>query len=260
MRQNARGHPHRDAFGAEHEEQRELAGQGDGLLVAAIVAGDELGDFVVEQLRARELRQPALDVARGGGDVAGEDIAEVSLALDEVALVGQHHQRIIDGRIAVGMVLHGFARDVGDFHEAAVINAMEGPENAALDRLQTVRQVRDGAVADDVGGVIEKAAVHAAMQGQLDLAGNKRTRRRRGGDVLGQDVRFAVAVTVAVLVRGGLGRGRRRLAMGGGGRGGMDFAGGVVRGFRDGKFRLVGILFTFGWHGLKKLACSREPA
>ena len=53
VRQNARGHAHRDTFGAEHEQQRQLAGQGDGLLVAAVVAGHKLGDLIIEHLGAR---------------------------------------------------------------------------------------------------------------------------------------------------------------------------------------------------------------
>ena len=67
------------------------------------------------------------------------------------------------------------------------------PEDAALDGLEAVREVGDGAVANDIGGVVEKAAVHAAMERQLDLAGHEGTRRRRHGDILGQDMRGAVA-------------------------------------------------------------------
>ena len=55
VRQDARGHADRNAFGAEHEQQRQLAGQGDGLLVAAIVARHKLGDLIVEHLLARQL-------------------------------------------------------------------------------------------------------------------------------------------------------------------------------------------------------------
>ena len=73
-----------------------------------------------------------------------------------------------------GWILHGVADDVGDLDEAAVVLLVQRPQDAALHRLQAVRQVGDGAVADDVGGVVEEAAVHAAMQRQLDLAGDER--------------------------------------------------------------------------------------
>ena len=134
VRQDARGHAHGDAFGAEHEQQRQLAGQGDRLLVAPVVAGHELGDLVVEHLRARQLGQPALDVARRGGGVAGEDVAEVALALDEVALVGQHHQRVADRGVAVRMVLHRVADDVGDLDEAPVVLVVQAPRGCGAGR------------------------------------------------------------------------------------------------------------------------------
>src|SRR6185437_5675870 len=43
VRQDARGQTDGDAFRAEHERERQFAGQGDRFLVASVVAGDELG-------------------------------------------------------------------------------------------------------------------------------------------------------------------------------------------------------------------------
>ena len=181
--------------------QRQLAGQGDRLLVAAVVAGHELGDLVVEHLRARQFGQPALDVTRRGGGVAGENVAEIALALDEVALVGQHHQRVADGGVAVRMILHRMADHVGDLDEPPVVLFVQRPEDAPLHRLQAVGQIGDGAVADDVGGVVEKAAVHAAMQTAAGFPGVKRDVRDGGGHVLGEDMRRAVAVGGSGLLR-----------------------------------------------------------
>ena len=87
--------------------ERQFAGQRDRLLVAAVVAGNEIGDLVVEDFGARQFGQAAFDVARRGGEVAGENVAEIALAFDEIALVGQHHQRVADGGVAVRMILHG---------------------------------------------------------------------------------------------------------------------------------------------------------
>ena len=70
MRQDARAQPDGDALRAEHEQQRQLGGQRDRLFVAPVVAGDELGELVVENLLAREVGQAALDVARGRRRVA----------------------------------------------------------------------------------------------------------------------------------------------------------------------------------------------
>ena len=81
------------------------------------------------------------------------------------------------------------------------------------------------------------------MQGQLDLAGDKRARRRRRGDVFGEDVSLAVAVAIL----GGLGNGwcavlARRY------RGGMHLSRGGIRSFRDGKLRLVLVLLAVRGH------------
>jgi hypothetical protein len=65
--QDAGGQADRDALGTEHEEERQLAGQRDRLLVAAVVGRNELGELVVEQLRPRQFGQARLDVAGGGG-------------------------------------------------------------------------------------------------------------------------------------------------------------------------------------------------
>ena len=47
------------------------------------------------------------------------------------------------------------------------------PQDAPLHRLQAVREVRNRAVANDVGRVFEKAPVHAPMEWQVDLPGTK---------------------------------------------------------------------------------------
>jgi hypothetical protein len=54
--------------------------------------------------------------------------------------------------------------------EAAVVHVPEGVEDAALDGLQAVVDVRDGAVEDDVGGVVEEpVAVGLGERGLLVL-------------------------------------------------------------------------------------------
>ena len=109
VRQNPAGHPDRDALGAEHQEQRQFRRQRDRLPVSSIVAGHQLREVVVEQFRPRQVREPALDVSRRGGGVAREDVAEVALAFDEVALVDQHDQRVGNRRFAVRVVLRAMA-------------------------------------------------------------------------------------------------------------------------------------------------------
>ena len=141
------------------------------------------------------------------------------------------------------MVLHCVADDVGDLDEAPVVLVVQRPKNAALDRLEAVRQVRDGAVADDVGGVVEEAAVDAAMERQFDLAGDERMRRRRHGDTLGEDVRGAVATFGRLGLRGFV------IAVFRGGRC-VDHARRIIRQFLNRQFLLAGIVLTFGCHGM----------
>ena len=160
VREDVGRHADGDAVGAEHQQERELAREQDRLLVAAVVARDVLRGLLVEDLVAREVREAALDVARGGGLVAGVDVAEVALALDEVALVGEVHERAVDRGVAVRVVEHRAPDDGGDLDEAAVVHLGERVQDAALDGLEAVLDGRDGAVADRVGGELEEVVVH----------------------------------------------------------------------------------------------------
>ena len=162
--QDGGGHAHRDALGAEHEEHGHLGGQLARLLAPAVVAGDELGERLVEERLHGERREAALGVAGGRGLVAGEDVAEVALLLDEVVLVGQHHEGVADGGVAVGVQLHGLADDVGHLVELAVVHLVQGVEDAPLHRLAAVPQVGDGPVDDDVARVLEEVLLHQGLE------------------------------------------------------------------------------------------------
>ncbi len=173
VRQDGGGHAHRDALGAEHQHHRHLGGQRLGLLAAAVVARQRAGQRGVEQHLLRERGQAALDVARGGRAVAGHDVAEVALLLDEeaevevvqrAALVGQHHQRVADRDVAVRVQLHALADDVRDLGELAVVHRRQGVQDAALDRLAAVAQVGDGAVDHHVAGVFEEVPLHERLE------------------------------------------------------------------------------------------------
>jgi hypothetical protein len=57
------GHAHRNALGAQQEQQRDLGRQPDRFLHAAVVGVDEFGQIPVEQGFAGQRRQAAFDVA-----------------------------------------------------------------------------------------------------------------------------------------------------------------------------------------------------
>ena len=151
----------------EHQQQRQLCWERDGFFVATIVARDEFGHLVVEDFIAREFGEAHFDVSRGGGWIARENIPKISLALDQVTLVRQHHQRVRDRNFAVRMVLRAMPGDRRDLDESAIILFVQRPQNAAL-RASTVRKVRNRAVANDVGRVLKKAVVHPPVQRQFD--------------------------------------------------------------------------------------------
>ena len=226
MRQNPRAQAHGDAFRAEHERERQFAGQCDRLFVSAIIAGNEFSDFVVENFRAREFGQTAFDITRRGGRIARINIAKISLAFDEITFVCQHHERVANGSIAVRMILHRMADNIGHFDETSVILVMQRPKDAPLHRFQAVRQIRNRAVADDIAGVFEKSAVHARVQANRAFFGIKRFWRRNILDRLSNDMLCAISISVSA-----------------------DFGGlfrlSVVRYALDRQFRLVRIFFTF---------------
>ena len=56
------------------------------------------------------------------------------------------------------------ADHVRDLVERAVVHLVERPQDTALDGFQAVVDVRDGAVLDDVGGVLDEVAVHHLPQ------------------------------------------------------------------------------------------------
>ena len=168
VRQNLAGEADGDAFDALGEQQREFHRQGDRLLAAAVVAGDPVGGFRVEDDFDGELGEAGLDVARGGRAVAGEDVAPVALGVDEQILLPESDDGVADRLVAVRVVVHRVADDVGDLVVAAVVHFLHGVQDAALDGLEAVVEVRHGALEDDVAGVIEEiVGIHRSKRGML---------------------------------------------------------------------------------------------
>ncbi len=111
--------------------------------------------------------QAALGVTHGGGRVA-VDGAEVALAVDEGVAqregLGQADQGVVDGGVAVGMVVaHDLADDLGALGVLLVVlqaHLLHGVEDAAVDGLEAVAGVGEGAADDDRHGVVEIGAAH----------------------------------------------------------------------------------------------------
>ena len=130
--QDLRRQTHGDAVGALRQQQRELDRQRDGLLLATVVRQHPLGGFLIEDHFGGELRQARLDVTPRGGLVAREDIAPVTLAVDQQVFLPQLHQCVLDRRIAVRVVLHGLSHDVGHLVVASVVDDLHGVQDTPL--------------------------------------------------------------------------------------------------------------------------------
>ena len=128
--------------------------------------------------RLRDLGQPRLGVAHGGGVIA-VDVAEIALPVDQrIALreiLRQPHQRVVDRLVAVRMEL---ADDVAD-HARAFLERRAGVEAQLLHRVQQppvhrlepVARIRQRAVHDGGERVGEIALLQRlAQRDVLDLA------------------------------------------------------------------------------------------
>ena len=160
VRHDLRRHADRDAVAAEHQERRHLRRKHHRLDPPPVVGVDEFGDVVVEQYLMPERRKTALDVPPRRRRTAGQDVAEIPLPGDVILLVGKHHQRIFDRRVAVRMKVHRVADDVRHLVGAPVVHLIERPEHPALHRFETVVDIRNGAVLDDVTRVFQEVPVH----------------------------------------------------------------------------------------------------
>ena len=167
VRQNLGGKTRGDAFGSLGQQQRETHRQFGGLLVSAVIGRHPGGDFLVEDHFLGKLGKTGLDVTGSGVGVSGEDVAPVPLAVDEKTFLPQRHQGTQDGGVSVRMVLHGLSHDVGHLGVAAVVHLGHGVQHAALDRLETVHNVRYGTVQNGIRRIIQVPFLEHA--GQLVL-------------------------------------------------------------------------------------------
>ena len=177
VRRDARRHADGDAFGAVGEQVREAGGQDGGFLVAAVVVVLEVDAFLVDV--ADHLHGQGSHLALGvtggcGAEVAGG--AEVTLAGDEgvAQRPGLHEARegVVDRDVAVRVVVtHDLADDAGGLGErggGAVSAVVHGVQDTAVDGLEAVAHVGQGAPDDDAHGVVEVGALHLLLQ--VDLA------------------------------------------------------------------------------------------
>ena len=113
-------HTDRDALGAVDQEIRDPDRQNRGFLLCLVKIRNEVDDILIQVRQEgvfRDLLQPCFRVTHGRRAVS-LDIAEVAVAVHErnlfLEVLRHHHQRVIDGRVAVRMEFtHGIADDTG---------------------------------------------------------------------------------------------------------------------------------------------------
>ena len=169
VRRDIRRHADGDAGRTVDQQVGNPRGENDGLVFALIEVGSEIDGFLfdVGEHFLGDFRKARFGVAHGRGRIAVHR-AEVSLAVDQrvahVEILRHAHERVVHGRIAVRME---FAEDFADDLRALAVGLRGGEaqlvhaeENAAVDGLEAVAHVGQGAPDDHAHGVIEVRLLH----------------------------------------------------------------------------------------------------
>ena len=190
VRRDLGRHADRDPLGTVDQQVGEPGREDHGLAGAPVVVGPEVDGVLVdvpEHLHGQR-REPALGVPVGGRRVVARR-AEVALPVDQRhphrPRLGQAHQRVVDGRVAVRVVLaHHIADDPGALGVApvrpvpAVVHREEDPR---VHGLEPVPDVGQGTADDDRHGVVDVAALHLDLD--VDRLGPVTSTRRYGSRV-----------------------------------------------------------------------------
>ena len=190
VRRDVGRHADRDPLGAVDQQVREAGRQHLGLALGLVVIGLKVDGVVVEVVEQRigDAREPRLGVAVGRRRIAVHR-AEIALAVDQRQahreILRHPHHRVVDRQLAMRMV---FADHVADdarrFAVAAVPLVavdLHRIEDAAVDRLQPVADIGQGARHDHAHRVIEVRALHLVLDRDRGDVGC-RGRGRGGGD------------------------------------------------------------------------------
>jgi hypothetical protein len=154
----------------------ECARQHHRLFLGAVIGRPEIDGVLVDAVdqQARDFGEARLGVAHGGRIIA-IDIAEIALAVDQrIALgeiLGEAHQGVIDGLVAMGMKL---ADDVADdtraFLESGAGIEPQQPhrvQQPPVDRLEAVARIGQGAMHDGGERIGEVALFQRLAQADL---------------------------------------------------------------------------------------------
>ena len=183
VRQEVGRHADGDTAAAVQEDVWQPGRQARGFLQGAIEVGDP-GDGALFEFGKQGFGvagQAAFGVAHGGEGFGVVRTAPVALPVHQRIAVGEvlrhQHHRFVAGDVAVRVV---FADDVADgargFFVFGLVRKAElahGVDDAALHGFEAVADMRQGAVEDDVHGVVEVGFFDEAGQGLLFFVGRE---------------------------------------------------------------------------------------
>ena len=158
---------HGNAFSTLGEQQGELDGQSEGFTFASVIGESPVGHFGVVNRIQGEFAQTGFDVTTSCGTVSSQDVAPVTLGVDEQLLLSQLHQGAVDGGVTMRVVLHRQAHDIGHLVVVSVVSLFHGVHDAPLHRLEAVLDVWHGTLENDIGGIVEKPVLVHATQLQF---------------------------------------------------------------------------------------------
>ena len=150
MREYLGGHSDGDSLGALSEQERETDRKLGRLLVTSVVGCHPVGDLRVEDDLLGEFAQTGFDVTGRSVAVTGKDVTPVPLTVDQKAFLAELYEGSEDGRVTVRVVLHRLADDVGHLSVASVVHSEHGVKHTSLHRFESVNDVRDGPLQNDV--------------------------------------------------------------------------------------------------------------
>ena len=166
VRENLGRESHGYAIRPLGQQQRKFHRQVYRLLVPPVVGCHPYCRLRVEHDLLGEFRQPCLDVSWSCVGVSGQDVAPVTLTVDEQVFLPEGDERSEYGCISVRVELHRLSDDVGHLGQTPVIYPVHGMQDAALHGFETVDDVRHGPVEDDIRGIVEEPVLEHA--GQLE--------------------------------------------------------------------------------------------
>ena len=128
-------------------------------MVASIVTREPRGGFRIEEHLQCKLAQLHLDVTWRRGAVASQNVAPVSLAIQQQLTLADLDHGIPDARIPVRVELHGVANDIRHLVEATIVHFAQTVQNPSLHWLQSIVLVRNGSLENHIARVIEEIVV-----------------------------------------------------------------------------------------------------